>query len=253
VVKPRVLLLDVETQPDLVWTWRVYEANAIDVKEHWQLLSFSAKWLDTRVHITKGLPNYPGYKPGGDDLALVKELHGLLDAADIVVAHNGVDFDLKKITARMMAHGLTPPSPYRIVDTKRTVKQVSAFSSNKLDWLGAQLELGRKLEHQGWAMWRGCMVGDPAAWKRMLRYNRHDVVLLERLYKLVAPWIKQPNGALYSGDERCVNPQCGSKDLQVFPRLYYANTRAYRRFQCRKCGKWARASVSERTPRAPVV
>lgn len=250
--KPRVLLLDVETQPDLVWVWRVYEASAIDVKQHWQLLSFSAKWLGTRVHVTKGLPDYRGYKPGGDDRMLVKELWKLLDEADIVVAHNGVDFDLKKITARFIAHGLQPPSPYKIVDTKRTIKQVAGFSSNKLDWLCSQLDLGRKLEHQGWHLWRDCMLGVSSAWKTMLRYNRRDVVLLERLYRTISPYIKQPNAALFHDGETCVNPACGSTDIHVYPRLYYANTRAYRRMQCRACGKWARATISERRPRAVV-
>ena len=87
----------------------------------------------------------------------------------------------------------------------------------------------------------------------MKKYNTHDIRLLGDLYRILAPWIKQPNGALYAGDERCVNPACGSKDLHVFPRLYYANTRAYRRFQCNKCGKWSRATSSESTPKAPVV
>jgi hypothetical protein len=245
--------LDVETQPDLVWVWRVYESNALDVKEHWQLLSFSAKWFGTRVHVTKGLPDYRGYKPGGDDRLLVKELHGLLDEADIVIAHNGVDFDLKKITARFIAHGMQPPSPYKIIDTKRTIKQVAGFSSNKLDWLCGQLGLGRKMEHQGFPLWKGCAAGDAAAWRKMKRYNRHDVRLLGDLYALISPWIRQPNAALYHGDERCVNPACGSDDLHVYPRLYYANTRAYRRFQCNRCGKWARATISERAPKALTV
>lgn len=249
--KPNILLLDVETQPDLVWAWSVYDSNAIDVKEHWQLLSFSAKWFGTRVHITKGLPDYRGYKPCGNDRLLAKEIHGLLDEADIVVAHNGVDFDLKKVTARFIVHGFEPPSPYRIVDTKRAVKQVAGFSSNKLDWLCSQLEIGRKLEHQGWHLWRDCMLGKPAAWKKMLRYNRRDVVLLEGLYETIAPWIRQPGTGVYIGDERCVNPACRSADIE-WRGLSRQVTRTYRRFQCRRCGKWGRAVLAERVPKAVV-
>jgi hypothetical protein len=251
VPKPNMLLLDVETQPDLVWVWSVYESSAIDVKEHWQLLSFSAKWLGTKVHVTKGLPDYAGYKPGGDDGALVRDLWKLLDEADIVIGHNAVDFDCKKINARFIAHGLRPPSPYQIIDTKRAVKKVAGFSSNKLDWLCRQLDLGKKLEHQGWQLWKGCMVGEPAAWRTMLKYNRYDVVLLERLYKLLAPWIRQPNGALWDSGERCTNPNCRSTRLQKRG-IQRMKTRVYQRFQCRDCGAWAKSVLSERTPRAVV-
>jgi hypothetical protein len=247
----KILFLDIETQPDLVWTWGVYEENAIAVKQHWQCLSFSAKWRGGK-HITKGLPDYAGYKPGGDDRKLMEDVWKLLDEADMVVAHNGAGFDIKKLNARFIAHGMTPPSPYALVDTKREVKNVAGFSSNKLDWLCQQLDLGRKLEKPGgWELWLKCMAGDKAAWKTMLEYNKHDVVLLEKLYELIAPWIRQPNAGLYTDEKmRCPNPMCGSMKLQR--RGTARNrTRAYARFQCIACGAWCRSTTSE-TKRAVV-
>lgn len=241
----KILLLDIETQPNLVWSWGVYEENAISVEKHWQCLSYSAKWRGGK-HITKGLPDYKGYKPGGDDKALVADVWKLLDEADMVVAHNGISFDIKKLNARFIAHGMKPPSPYAVVDTKREVKNVAGFSSNKLDWLCQQLDLGRKLEKPGgWELWLRCMAGEKAAWKIMLEYNRHDVVLLEKLYNLLAPWIKQPNANLYDDSGvHCSNPACGSKRLQR--RGTARNrTRAYARFQCLDCGAWSRATHSE--------
>jgi hypothetical protein len=85
----------------------------------------------------------------------------------------------------------------------------------------------------------------------MKRYNRHDVTLLEDLYRLVAPWIRQPNAAAYSGDERCPNPVCRSTELERRG-TYRAITRTYQRLVCRKCGKWTRTTVAERQPRAVV-
>lgn len=243
---PKILLLDVETQPDLVWTWGVYEQNAIAVKEHWQLLSFSAEWFGRNgTQVTKGLPDFKGYKPGGDDYNLCIAVWRLLDEADVVIAHNGIDFDLKVLNARFIAWGLKPPSPYKTVDTKREMKKVARFSSNKLDWICRQLELGKKLEHEGWEMWAGCMAGDKKAWAKMLRYNRHDVVLLRKLYSTLAPWISQPNAALWGGETPvCPNLACGGTDLMSrgFAR---SRTRSYRRFVCKKCGSWARAVYSE--------
>lgn len=243
----KILLLDIETQPDLVWTWGVYEQNAIAVKEHWQLLSFSARWYPSGTWITTGLDDLPGYTPGMDDKKLLEQVHGLLDEADIVVSHNGVDFDLKKLNARFIYHGMKPPSPYKIIDTKREVKKVAAFSSNKLDWLSQQLEIGKKLEHEGWPMWRGCMNGDPRMWKKMKRYNKHDVKLLGELYAALAPWIKQPNAGMWAKDNEvvCPNPACGSDKIQRRG-LQRQKTRMYIRYVCTECGSWGRAPHAEK-------
>ena len=247
---PRILLLDIETFPDVAYVWGAYDQNAIAMKSHWYMISFAYRWYKQGSVVCRTLPD----TKSKTDRILAKEIHALMDEADIIVAHNGIDFDVKKINARLIVHGFLPPSPYKVVDTKRTIKQVTGFSSNKLDWLCQQLGIGRKLKHEGFALWQGCAEqNDPKAWRKMARYNKHDVRLLEGLYTIIAPWIRQPNAALYHGDERCVNPACGSDDLHVYPRLYYANTRAYRRMQCRKCGKWARATISERRPRAAVV
>ncbi len=239
-MSPKILFVDIETFPDRVWAWSVYDANAIAVDKHWQVASYSAKWLGGK-HITRGLCDCPGYAAGGDDYSLILELWKLLNEADIVVAHNGVDFDIKKMNARFIAHGMKPPSPYKVVDTKRAVKQVAAFSSNKLDWLCKQLEIGRKIEHEGFELWLKCMDGDEKAWATMKKYNHHDVELLEELYEALAPWIKQPNGASWSKSGICcVNPACMSKHIQWRGKAKN-KTIQYDRFQCQKCGKWGRA------------
>ena len=84
---PRILLIDIETQPDLVWVWRMYDSNAIEVAEDWKILSFSAEWIGGEK-ITKGLDDYRGYTPKRNDFWIVEDLWDLLDDADIVVAHN---------------------------------------------------------------------------------------------------------------------------------------------------------------------
>lgn len=249
---PRILLLDIETFPDIAYVWGVYQTNAIAIKEHWYMLSFAYRWYKAGSIVCHTLPDVTKRYREGDDSALCREVHRLLDEADIIVAHNGVDFDLKKINARLIAHGFEPPSPYKVVDTKRAIKQVAGFSSNKLDWLCKQLGLGAKIEHEGFPLWQACgEKNDPAAWRRMARYNKHDVKLLGELYETIAPWIRQPGTGVYVGDERCVNPACRSADIE-WRGLSRQVTRTYRRFQCRRCGKWGRAVLAERTPRAVV-
>lgn len=251
--KPKILLLDLETFPNVAYIWGAYEQNAIEMKEDWYILSYAAQWFGQRKVVCRGLDDVKGLGDHNDDVFLVEEIHALMDEADIIVAHNGVDFDIKVANTRLIVHGFKPPSPYKTVDTKRAIKQVARFSSNKLDALCRQLGMGRKRTHEGFPLWLRCAEGNEAAWRKMKAYNTHDVRLLGGLYKLVSPWIRQPNRAVYSGDLRCVNPACGSKDIHIFPRLYFAQSRAYRRFQCRPCGKWARATASEKGQKAQVV
>lgn len=232
---PKILLLDIETTPDLSWVWGAYEQNAIEIEQHSYLLSYSAKWRGGK-HITRGLPD-TGCK---DDSCLTKEIRELLDQADVVVAHNGKDFDVRKLNARFIFHGLTPPSPYDVIDTKRELQRIARFSSNKLDWIAAELGLSRKFPHEGFALWKGCMTGDPKAWRKMLRYNRHDIVILERLYERLSPWMRQPNPNVYQSGVVCPNLLCKSKDLARRGSAR-SRTRVYQRFQCKKCGAWARA------------
>jgi uncharacterized protein YprB with RNaseH-like and TPR domain len=252
-MNPAILFLDIETSPDLVWTWGVYEQNAIAVKEHWQVLTYGAKWFGKSKVIVRGQDDTRGYKPGKlDDAAILVEVHALLDEADVVVAHNGTDFDIKKLNARFIYQRMTPPSPFRVVDTKRETKKVAAFSSNKLDWLCQQLEIGKKLEHEGWPMWKGCIEGDPKMWAKMKKYNAHDVDLLEQLYRGLSPWYKQSvNANLWAKGVVCPNPACGSSRLQARG-VARNRTRAYRRFQCLDCGAWGRQTVDP-THRAKVV
>lgn len=229
----------------MVYAWGVYEENAIEVVDHWYVLSFAYKWWGTSGKPKVcALPDYEGYTSGNStEKLLLEDLHVLLNSADIVVAHNGRDFDVKKINARFIAQGFLPPAPYKIVDTKRDLTSVAGFSSNRLNWLSKQLGIGKKtMEHQDFEMWRGCMAGDKKAWTKMRAYNQHDVVLLEELYWLLSPWIKQPNANLWSKDAVCPNPACGSKALQARG-LAKTAASTYQRFQCQKCGTWGRSTT----------
>ena len=236
--KPRLLMVDIETLPLLMYAWQPWEATALRIVEDTAICSWSAKWLGGK-HITKALCDYEGYEPGSrDDKALLADLWALLDEADQVCAHNGDRFDVKKINSRFMVHGMLPPSPYQQIDTLKAVKSVASFDSHKLDELCRVLELGRKMRTGGKDLWFDCIEGDPKAWTRMKKYNAHDVRLLEEFYLTVRPWMKNhPNLSTHSGLACC--PKCGSTKLQGRGKARTA-TQTYQRFQCQGCGGWAR-------------
>ena len=111
------------------------------------------------------------------------------------------------------------------------------FDSNKLDNLGKFLGLGEKLETGGFELWLGCMAGDMKSWKKMCDYNKQDVILLEKVYLALRPWMtNHPNlGVLDGFKNHC--PNCDS--CHVTHRGYGLNSKSkYERLQCQDCSAW---------------
>jgi uncharacterized protein YprB with RNaseH-like and TPR domain len=231
---PRILFFDIETSPNLGWIWGKWEQDVIDFKSHWYVLAFTAKWYKGET-TTKGLIDYPNYdKSKENDLALIKDIWKLFDQADIVVAHNGDSFDIKKCNARFSFYGMQPPSPYQTIDTLKVAKKYFAFTSNKLDDLGKFLGIGAKYQTGGFKLWQDCMSGKREAWNKMKRYNKQDVNLLEKIYLHFLPWIKNhPNYNIFTGQQAC--PRCGSNKLHSNG-VYRTLSGTRHRMRCYHCG-----------------
>lgn len=236
-MKPKILYFDLETAPSLGWVWEKWETNVLDFKTDWYILSFVAKWSGGR-YITAGLPDFKGYRKNPEnDRKLVEKLWKLFDEADILIAHNGDQFDVKKANARFAYYNMPPPSPYRTIDTLKVAKAKFNFTSNKLDDLGKYLGYGRKLAHTGFHLWQACMKGDRKAWKKMIQYNKRDVQLLEKIYLHFRPWISNhANLGAYTKD---VCPKCGSKKLWSKGYLRF-NTSMYKKYICGDCKGYSR-------------
>lgn len=236
---PRTLFLDIETFSIVGNTWGMWQQNVIKVQRWSSLCAFSAKW-EGGSQVTRALPDYRGYTPYSvDDRELVMELWGLLNEADIVSGHNVDEFDIKKVNARFVKHGLPPPAPYKTVDTKKVAKRHFKFDSNSLNNLCDFLGIGRKLKHTGFDMWEDCLAGDVKAWAMMKKYNAHDVVLQREVYLALRPWMdNHPNMNLWRPGA-C--PKCGANKLQSRG-IARTLTREYKRFQCTACGGWSRGT-----------
>lgn len=230
-MKPKVLLYDIETSPNTAYVWGKWQQDVIAYKKEWEILCFAYKWLDEKkVHcVIKGKDK--------DDYNLCKKLHDVMSSADIIVAHNGNSFDIKKSKARFLYHDLPPIRPLATVDTKLVAKSVFNFNSNSLNDIGKYLKLGEKQKHTGFDLWLGCMNNDAAAWRLMIKYNKQDVLLLEKVYKKLTPWLqKHPSIArLYGVKDGC--PKCGGIEVRKKGvRAGYLNLQ--QQMRCLSCGGW---------------
>ena len=250
---PKILLFDLETAPLISYTWGLFDQNVglEQIKNETHILSWSAKWLESEDKKTVYGPHrkvmYMDQRKAKDienDKVIVGELWKLLDEADIVIGQNSNSFDVKRINARFVFHGMKPPSPYKKIDTLLIAKRNFAFTSNKLAWMTDKLcTKYKKSEHKkfvGFSLWKECLAGNIEAWKEMEAYNKMDVVSLEELYHVLSPWDQTAiDFNLYTGESDVVTCNCGSSH---FERRGFAMTTTgrYQRYSCKKCGKWSR-------------
>jgi ssDNA-binding Zn-finger/Zn-ribbon topoisomerase 1 len=230
VKKPKILIYDVENTPNLGYSWGKYEQDIIRFTKEWELLSVAYKWLGEKE------VRFVSRQGRVSDERVAKTLHQLFSEADIVVAHNGDKHDQRKAKARMIFHGLTPPKILTSIDTRKVARTYFGFNSNSLDDLCQLLKLGKKLKTPGFDLWEGCMADDAKSWRTMERYNKRDVVLLEKLYKKLLPWIQNhPNlGKLLNPHLKSSCPNCGSSHTQRRGRRITAAT-IKQEWGCRQC------------------
>jgi hypothetical protein len=224
---PKILLLDIETAPGTAYVWGLFDEN-IPLERlitPGRIICWAAKWYRGEMHTAD---------ERGNRKAMLKALHALLSEADAVVTYNGDRFDIPKVNGEFLAAGLPPVQPTPSIDLFRTTKQMG-YQSAKLQFVSGHLGIGQKVETGGFELWKGVMDGDEKSWARMIRYNRHDVVLLERLYKRILPYIKT-HPALHAGHGVC--PACGHKKLH---RRGARQTRVFSidRLHCPKCNSWS--------------
>jgi len=239
----KILLFDIETAPNLAYVWGKYEQDVIEFKTHWYMISFAYKWLGEKKVKAYSLPDFKGYKTNKEsDKEICMKLWELFDKADIVIAHNSQAFDVKKSQGKFLQHGFPPPRPFKQVDTLRVARKYFKFDSNKLDDLGKYLGIGEKINTGGWKLWEGCIKGDKKAWAKMVKYNKQDVVLLEKIYLRMRPWCdNHPNLNLYNDTEdRC--PNCGGRVIRNGYRI--TRTRRHQRFHCQDCGAWSQKPLN---------
>jgi uncharacterized protein YprB with RNaseH-like and TPR domain len=179
-----------------MWAWPpLYETSAIKVIQETRILCVSYRWGHEKKTRILALPQFRGYRPGVvDDRRLCLSLWKILDAADVVVAHNGDRFDTKKINGRFFIHGIKPPSEYATIDTLKVARKYLGLDSNKMGDICEYLGIGKKLSTRGRDTWLGCIDGDVRSWKEMEAYNIHDTDLLVEVCAALMEWARsKPN------------------------------------------------------------
>jgi len=245
VTKPKIFVFDIETS---TFTARLFspKVNYVSHKniiEDWFVICWAGRWQgEKRIRHDVVTPEEAKNR---DDKRVCASLWEIMNEADVLIAHNGDRFDIKKMNYRFcIKHGFNPPLPYRTIDTLKESRKIFASTSHALDYLAKQLKIPAKIS-TGFQLWIDCENGVKAALQEMDYYCRHDIEIGEEMYLVIRPWMKTGvNMGLYTNLNGSVCPRCGSDELIPAAKFVTTAANAYESYRCDGCGHTGRTKKS---------
>ena len=231
----KILVFDIETAPMISHHWNPkaeWIPPVMNISKYY-MLSWAAKWAGKRGVFSDFLTAPETH--AADDDRIVLSLADLMREADIVVAHNGDRFDIKKVNWRVAKHGQEPLGPIRSIDTLKLSRNSFGTEYHNLNELGMEL-CGHSKIKTDWELWEHAKNGDEAAMRKMVRYNRRDVTLLEEVFEAMKPYVKTLPRMVEGSGTQC--PYCG---MDVIKRgVKHTNAGTYQQYQCKECQRYCR-------------
>lgn len=183
-VMPRILIFDIETTN--------LEADMFE------MLMIGYQWFGEQTKPTVktilDLPaeDVPWYALEKKDKKLVEYSVELINKADLVVFHNGKEFDTRYIQARAMIHklrerGVIKPVP--AIDTLEVSRQHLRLKGHSMGYLSKLLNLDEKKTGVGQAVWRRAMAHNKWAIEVIAEYCGQDINTQMSLFKEFLPLI----------------------------------------------------------------
>lgn len=251
--KPKIIVWDVETSHIVTKQWSLWDKyTSIDnIVEDWYMICAAYKELGKkRVSAVSVLDDPARFElDHKDDYHVIEHMHEVLSGADAIIHHYGDAFDIKKFNARAIYHGFGPLPNIIQIDTKKIASAKFKFTSNKLDYLGEYLGVGRKIPTDN-ALWLRCEDGERKAIKEMVKYNKQDVQLLEDVYEILKPFAPaRLNLNHFSSGMVC--PTCGSEHL-IRHKRRLTRAGAMIQVQCQDCGSYSSYPESKNGSRGMV-
>lgn len=180
----RKLFFDLEVSANIVFSWRVGRDVSLtpnDIIQERAVICACWKWEGQKKLNHLQWDN-------GCDKKLLQEFAKVIDEADEVVTQNGDSFDIKWLRGRCIYHGIPVSTKLNSIDTLKMARAGFKFNSNKLDYMGQYLGVGQKIKTE-YDLWKNItLYNDATSMRKMVRYCKEDVALLERVYNKLQPF-----------------------------------------------------------------
>lgn len=233
---------DIETSPNVVTSFRIGRKVFIpydSILQERKIISVAWKWEDeSKIHALT-------WDEDQDDLELLIQFNEVLNSCDEAVAHFGDGFDLPWFRARCMIQGVHTNHLIKTVDTCKLAGKFY-FNSKKLDYLAQILEVGEKIT-TGKELWNAVVnQNDRTALKKMVAYNKQDVLILEGVYhKLAAAMPAKTHVGVLQGLPKWTCPKNGSQNVKKSKTRVTAGGSVQHQMQCLDCGSYWSINNSE--------
>lgn len=230
--KPKILIFDIETRPAKSYHWRMFKEN-ISVEqliEPSSILCVGMKWFgESTVEVVSVWDM--------SEEEMLRYVHSKIMEADAVVGKNSIKFDLPHLKTWFLKYDLDPLPALTHVDLEKVARWNFKFQSNKLEYIVEFLELGHKMDTNGFKLWKEVMEGDERAQAKMKRYCARDVRITDKLYRRMRGWISDHPALRSIGSEAC--PACGGRKTKK-DGVRYTKCYHIQRHKCLnpKCRSW---------------
>ena len=227
------LFFDIETSPNIGFFWQAgYEidVDAYNIITERAIICICWKWEDEKkVHSLSWDKNQ-------DDKKMLQEFVKVMDTADEVIGHNGDRFDIKWVRTRAIFHKIDFPPKIISIDTLKNCRSLFRMNSNKLNYVAKYLGIGKKIETGGFDLWRKIILDkDKQSLEKMIKYCKNDVILLEKLWDRLNPYVA-PKTHIGNWTNEC--PECGSDNIKKSKTIKLASGYVRCQMKCSNCGKY---------------
>jgi uncharacterized protein YprB with RNaseH-like and TPR domain len=231
--KRRRLFFDIETSPNIGLFWEAGYKKNIDVsnivKER-AIICICYKWEDEKTVY------YLTWDSKQCDKAMLTKFIEVANTSSEMVGHNGDKFDLAWIRTRCLFHKIEMFPKYITIDTLKIARSKFRFNSNKLNYIAQFLGIGQKIKTE-YSLWKDILLKkDKVAMAKMVKYCQKDVILLEKVFKLLRGHVENKShyGTAF-GQDRGSCPECGSDDLVKNNTRYTATGLRKIQLRCNTC------------------
>ena len=237
-LRVRRVFWDIETSPNIGFFWRPgwkVSLSPDNIIHERAIICICYKWQgQKKVHYLRW--------DKGDDRKMIKDFIAVIESADELVAHNGDKFDMAWYNGRHLMHGFDPIIKAKTVDTYKMAAKNFNLNSYKLDYL-ANILLGEGKIHTDYDMWKKIVLeNDEKSMKKMIKYCKKDVTLLERVWEKLSAYDDPATHAAVNRTgnvkDRWMCAHCGSDHVKKSKGRTTAKGMIQHQMNCLECGHY---------------
>ena len=234
-VDDKIITYDIETSRIKAYVWSTGKQyiNHLQTRSETAIISIAWKYIgqDKVKHLT--------WDEDHCDKKMLEIFLKEYNRASMVIGQNNNSFDNKLINTRAAKHRLFVDRYVKSFDIYRMAKRYFRLPSYSMAYMAKYFGLTLKQSHEGIHMWDmiedGTEKEQKEYLKKMVDYNKGDIVTTEELYMTLKPYFGSvTNNAVKQGLPKWACPVSGSTDIKLLKTIFTEQGTVQRILFCEK-------------------